>query len=90
MFIEYTGESDIVAYGYNGEFLTAEESPQIIRGFGQTGGAFDKYLVLVCDRSVDSIFSIEIALYDNLIKYEELGEGSVAHEKLDLYWENVE
>ena len=90
MFIEYTGKSDIVTFEYNGKFLTPEESPEVIRGIGLSGGSFNKYIMVVCSRSVDSIFSFEISMSNNYEKHENLGDGALVHDTIALYWENRE
>ncbi len=88
MFIQYTGKEKVVNFGYNGKFLTPDESPQTICGFGASGGEFDNYIMVVCNRSVNSIFSFELSLYKDFVKYDNLVDGAIAHETIDLFWEN--
>jgi len=80
VFVEYTGDEEILHRGVNGTFYYIDNS--LIGGYGYAGGDGTNILCFIGDASYECIFELEVAFYNTHVKSEDFKEGATAVEVL--------
>jgi len=85
IYIEYTGDKELVTFCYNGKFKDNKEN--VITGYGTSGRDITKneVLTVIGNTDINCIFELSIYYFDEFVKAENVEELAVVAEKLELY-----
>jgi len=82
IYVEYTGDKEILYRGVQGDFTVENDMP--ISNRGSAGGEFKNYLCVFGNATIQSTFDLTVYLYDSNLKSENFREYAAVVETLTI------
>ncbi len=83
VFVEYTGDKNILYYGVEGNFSMPKGLH--MAGSGHAGADFNDYICAIGTSTVECKFELTAYLYDSELKGQEMSDYAVANETLTIW-----